>query len=81
MTRDELFSKGILKEGQEIQLVGNPASRAVIVNASHVKYDGRVMTYTKWAKELTGWKGVNIFRAVELVTGERLDTLRQKNAK
>ncbi|SPJ31424.1 hypothetical protein TRM7615_04967 [Falsiruegeria mediterranea M17] len=81
MTREEMFSLGILRAGQEVQLVGMPASRATIVDARKVKYRGETMTFTAWAKSLTGWKGVNIFDKVELSTGERLGALRKKHLK
>lgn len=81
MTREEMFSLGILKAGQEVQLVGVPTSRARIVDSRKVNYNGEIKTFTAWAKDLTGWKGVNIFTKVELASGERLDALRERHLK
>lgn len=81
MTREEMFSLGILKSGQHVQLVGMPSSRAEIVDSRKVKYKGEIKTFTAWAKDITGWKGVNIFEKVELSSGERLDALRQRHLK
>ena len=81
MNREDMFEIGILSAGQEVQLVGMPSSRAKIVDARRVNHNGEIKTLNSWAKELTGWKGVNIFINVELSTGERLDALRQRHLK
>lgn len=81
MTRHEMFAKGILKAGQEVQLLDRPYSKAVIVDRRHVKFEGEIKTFTAWATELTGWKGINIFKNVELTTGESLADLRQRHMK
>lgn len=79
MKKSEMFEKGILKPGQEIQIINRPESRAVIVSSRNVKYNGQLKTFTEWAQDITGWKSVNIFRAVELSSGERLSTLRDRH--
>lgn len=81
MNREEMFEIGILRAGQEVQLVGKPSSRATIVDARRVNYNGEIKTFSAWAKELSGWKGVNAFEKVELSTGERLGALRQRHLK
>ena len=77
MTREEMFERGILKKGREIQLIGRPETRATIIDAKKVNYGGDIKTYTKWILDITGWKGVNIFKTTELVSGGRLSTLRE----
>lgn len=80
MNRKEMFDVGIIKPGQVIQIVKKPETRATIVDSRTVEYKGQIKTFTKWAQEMTGWTGVNIFTKVELITGERLDTLRKQNS-
>lgn len=76
MKKSEMFQKGILKKGQEIQLIGKPETKATIIDASKVNYKGEIKTFTKWVRDITGWKGVNLFKTTELVSGKRLDDLR-----
>jgi hypothetical protein len=80
MTKEEMFKNGLLKPGQEVHLFRVPDSNAVIVDKNNVSYKGEIMTFTKWAQSLTGWKAVNLYSKVALVNGERLCDLRKRSS-
>jgi hypothetical protein len=46
--------------------------------SSRVAYQGETMSINEWAKQITGWKGVNIYEWVVVKRqGRTLDELRQ----
>lgn len=77
MTKNEMFEKGLLRPGQEVQIVNMPDTKATIIDSRTVNYRGEYMTFTRWVQHLTGWKGVNLFKKVELSNGQLLGAIRK----
>ena len=56
----------------------SPDHPALLLDANRVAYQGETMSINEWAKDITGWKGVNIYEWVVVKRlGRTLDDLRQ----
>lgn len=52
---------------------------ALLLDDKRVAYQGETLTINDWAKQITGWKGVNIYERVFVKrTGTTLDALRRQ---
>ena len=55
-----------------------PEHPALLLDATRVAYQGETLPINDWAKQITGWKSVNIYEWVVVKrAGRTLDNLRQ----
>ena len=55
-----------------------PEHPALLLDASRVAYQGETMSINDWAKQITGWKAVNVYEWVMVKQqGRTLDDLRR----
>lgn len=58
---DALFSWGIIKEGDEVMIKGNPEKTAIVINHRSVMYNNNKMSFNRWGQTVTGWTSINIY--------------------
>lgn len=74
---DELLAAGVVKLGDKLYITVNPDnSKAELIDAKHVSYNGKKMTLNDWGCKVTGWKSIRIY-AYTAIEGE-IETLQQK---
>ena len=74
---DELLAAGVVKLGDKLYITVNPDnSKAELIDAKHVNYNGKKMTLNDWGCKVTGWKSIRIY-AYTAIEGET-ETLQQK---
>jgi len=55
-----------------------PLQPALLLDASRVAYQGETLTLNEWAKQVTGWKSVNVYEWVIIKrNGRTLDEVRR----
>lgn len=77
---EELIDQECINIGDEVYLVNVPDnSKATLVEANKVNYQGTIMSLNTWGCKLTGWSSIRIYSYVSIV-GET-ETLQQKRDK
>ena len=77
---NKLIEYGIVNVGDELYITtATTDSKAVLVDASYVEYNGEKIKINDWVCNVTGWKSANIYRYTAVV-GED-ETLHQKRIK
>lgn len=74
---NELIEAGLVNIGDELYITVNPnESKAILLDARYVEFNGEKMTLNDWGCKVTGWKSIRIYAYAARV-GE-IDTLQQK---
>lgn len=74
---NELIEAGLVNIGDELYITVNPSeSKAILLDARYVEFNGKKMTLNDWGCKVTGWKSIRIYAYAARV-GE-IDTLQQK---
>lgn len=75
----ELVVAGVLKHGDLLFVQGHEGRTARLVDESRVEFEGETISINSWAQKVTGWRSVNVYREVALVsTRQTLDALRNQ---
>lgn len=75
----DLLDKGLLKKGDALTIRGAQNSRAVIVDASQVDFNGEQVSYNKWGQQVKGWSSIRIYDwAVHETSGKTLGQIREE---
>lgn len=75
---DWMFEQGLVAKGDALCLINHPEEVAVLVDVSHVQYNGQIMRILEWAKKVTGWKAVQTYGMIRKVDSvETLADLRE----
>lgn len=78
-TMPQLKEWGIIREGDMVYIRDRKDKAATIVSAKLVQCGNRQMLFNEWAKDVTGWKAVNIYEWTILDReGKTLDQLRRE---
>lgn len=75
MTTAEMIENNLLKKDDVVYVKGHPESIATIQDHRTVKYNGKVISWNEWAKNILEWSAVNIYSNV-LKDGKTLDEIR-----
>lgn len=79
---DWMMEQGIIKPGDVVFFKKKPSEEATIIGENEVEYQGKVMTFLAYAKIVTGWSHVNLYRYLILKgTDQSLRELREKKMK
>lgn len=73
----DLLEAGLVSEGDEVHIKGEPEERGVIVDHQHVKVDGEKRRRNEWAKDVKNFASINFYNHVVHVKTDKLfDELR-----
>ncbi|MGF1504426.1 MAG: hypothetical protein GYB64_16290 [Chloroflexi bacterium] len=70
---------GLVKPMEDrVYISGEPEEVALLVDAYHVVHNAQRIDINAWARDITGWKSVNIYESIVVErTGETLDAMRR----
>jgi excisionase family DNA binding protein len=75
----QLYAAGLLTAGDEVYVKGYQTQPDTVVDAHTVNYQGQLMSWNDWGKQVTGWKALSIYGwVVQKKSGLTLDALRPK---
>jgi hypothetical protein len=70
---------GVLQINDRLYVEGHEDQAALLLNKNEVAYDGRVMRINDWAKMITDWQSISIYRHVIVDRlGKTLGEVRQE---
>ena len=69
---NQLMKWGALQAGDTLYVKGIETESAMLISANTVDYKGQQLAVQTWAKNVTGWKAVNIYMWVILERERRL---------
>ena len=74
-----MIEQGLISIGDRICVISHPSEEAVLLDYSHVEYNGQKMKILEYAKLITGWKTIPTYRVIRIVgQKETLAELREK---
>lgn len=76
MRTPDMVEAGLLPVGTVLTIKNYPGSEAQVVDGRHVNHRGKVMTFSKWGTQITGWPSINIYAYALLPNGKSLGDLR-----
>ena len=53
---------GVLQINERLYIEGHEDQAALLLNKNDVAFDGHIMRINDWAKLVTGWESVNVYR-------------------
>lgn len=76
---DWLIEQDVVKIGDKLHLINYPDIVVKLVDSNHVEYNGKILSFQKWAKEITGWQSVQTYAYIKKVgTTQTLSELREE---
>ncbi len=76
----DLMSMGLVQSGDMVYINTNRRAKAKLIDGNHVDFNGQKLTINEWARQVTGWKAVNIYEWVFLErTQTSLDSIREQH--
>ena len=67
---DWLIKQELVKEGDEVFVIGHPEDKAIIVKDDIVNYKGEEMSLNKFGCKVTGWKAIQSYAMMKIVGKE-----------
>jgi len=72
-----LLENGVIKVGMELEIIGHPDEKAIVIDGYTVKYKNKPVKYNDWGQEVTGWSSICIYDWARPVgTSKKLAELR-----
>lgn len=68
----QLHDWGAVKDGDRLYVLNHETQPAILIGHKEVEYNGERMSLYEWAKQVSGWKSINIYVSVMLERENRL---------
>lgn len=67
----QLYDWGAIRDGDRLHVIGHESQPAILVGYKEVEYQGNRMSIHAWAKEVAGWRSINVYLNVILEREDR----------